>query len=120
SGSGGIFKGNFGTLHLTNANTFTGGVTVTTGGILIQNNSALGTGTLTADAIFSTVTLGPEGSARTIANNVFITTPTTLYISSSLDLSINGVVSGPGGITKNGPSTLFLNKFSTFTGTLTI
>ena len=62
--NGAIIKNGPGTLRLGVANTYAGGTTLNAGTILIGNDAALGTGTLTGNG----GTLRPDGAARTIAN----------------------------------------------------
>ncbi|GAT32186.1 fibronectin-binding autotransporter adhesin [Terrimicrobium sacchariphilum] len=62
--------GNSGTWRLTGSNDYTGGTTISTGNILVGNNSALGTGTVTFSGA-NAGTLGVTGAtAITLANNI--------------------------------------------------
>lgn len=51
SGSGGLIKNGAGVQTLTGANTFGGGVSLNAGGLVVGNNAALGTGTVTVVAM---------------------------------------------------------------------
>lgn len=135
SGSGQkIVKTGGGMLQLSAANSFSGGVDLQQGGIVISNNTALGTGTLT---IGDQTTLTADGSARTASNAVTVngdftlgvrgpTVPAALTLSGavawgsavthhvtvnsnpSIVQTVSGKITGSGGIVKEGIGTLAL------------
>jgi autotransporter-associated beta strand protein/T5SS/PEP-CTERM-associated repeat protein len=113
-GSGGITKLGLGGVRLSGSNTFTGGVTLSQGTILIGNDSALGTGMLTANG----GALQSDGATHSISNAVNLTG--SLIVSGIQNLTLAGVVSGLGGITKNGSGALTLSGSNTFTGGMAI
>src|SRR5207249_11738762 len=113
------------TLNLRNTNTFTGGVQVWGGtldvdaddrlGAAANNVSLLGgtfqvsvpTATLTTGRSFTLGTTGPLNLASTPINVFAVTSGTT-----GLDLTINSVLSGPGGFAKTGAQKLILSGFN--------
>jgi len=135
SGSGQkLVKTGAGMLQLSGTNTFDGGVDLQQGGLIISNNSALGGGTLT---IGDQTTLTADGSARTVSNAATIngdftlgvrgpTVPAALTLSGAVAWgsgvthkvtvnsnpstvqTISGVITGSGGIVKDGIGTLAL------------
>src|SRR5207248_3324137 len=102
TGVGGIVQNGAGTLTLSGGanNTYTGGTQVITGTLGLGSNTGAGTGTITLGGTSSnTPTLTASGGARTIANNVSISTETTgnATIGGSNSLTINGSLTGGGG-----------------------
>ncbi|HWK51205.1 MAG TPA: autotransporter domain-containing protein, partial [Steroidobacter sp.] len=113
-GTGGLVKTGAGTQTLAGANTFSGGVQWNAGGLVLGDDAALGTGTLTvsgASALDST-------RALALANDVTLNSGLTL--AGSNDLTFNGVIDGVGGLTKNGNAALTLNGANTFAGGTTV
>ena len=100
--NGGITKSGAGNLQLGGQSTFTGGVTITSGGLVLASDTnsivlndpvvtgPVGTGTLTLSGAVTTVVA--SGGARTITNNVVITGDT--------------IFAGTNNITFNGDTTL--------------
>jgi fibronectin-binding autotransporter adhesin len=134
SGSGSIVKVGGGSLQLTNANSFTGGITLREGYIEIGNNGGLGTGTLRIEG----GSIAALGAARSIANaidlaadldvagslGVTITGPLTLKGKFSLDHTAAVAISGPIGqdapgreLIKTGAGTLTLSGSALTLGT---
>lgn len=142
-GTGALAKTGDGVLTLSAANTFSGGVTVNAGQLNINNggsssaNSAIGVGTLTIGANTtidntsgSDVTLLPNnaqvwsgnftyaGSANSLnlgLGGVSLPATRTLTVNGNT-LTVGGVISGAGGLTKAGPGTLVLLGASTYGG----
>lgn len=110
----GLAKSGSGTLTLSQANTFDGGVTVTGGTLGIGNNLALGSGVLTV----SGGSLLADGAARAVSNNVVLSGGTTVGGVNTLTLS--GVVSSTGTLTKTSTSVLELSGNNTYTGVTTV
>lgn len=98
-------------------NDFTGGVQLNSGTLRVGHDNALGTGDLdvTADS-----TLTADGGDRTLANNVSLGTGDTLVISGSNNLTLNGVVTGDGAMSKLNAGTLTLTGDNTFAGGLSL
>lgn len=137
STAGRISKTGAGTLFLSGNNTFTGGVTVSAGTLIVGHENALGTGglTLSGGALQSNDTY-------TLSSNVSLTTNSTINGSNNLTLSgavaltndtltvdnsagtvtLSGVISSTnssGKIIKAGAGTLALTGSNTFTGGIT-
>ncbi len=128
AGAGALSKTGSGTLTLSGANTFTGGITLANGGIRVAtSDTALGTGTLsvtttTANASRSSLlATSSGGGARILANNVVITNNGTGTTTLSLDggfatLTLTGVVSGNGRVETVSSGTVRLTGNNTYTG----
>ncbi len=113
-GTGGLVKIGAGMQTLGSANSFSGGVTLNAGGLVVGNDAALGTGDLTVAAA---ATLD-SSAAVALANHVVLNAALTLP--GSKDLAFDGVISGVGGLAKAGNATLTLNGANTFSGGSTI
>lgn len=132
-----VVKNGYGTLIVSNANTFDGGVTVNQGGLTIGNATALGTGTLTmaggrldASAASLTVTnpqrwnggFGFVGTnALTMSGAVTLAQNSTLGVTGTLTVSGN-ITDGGGnyGLTKSGAGFLNLTGANTYGGTTVV
>lgn len=135
TGAGGLDWCTTGTLTLTNAtNTFTGGVDLRAGTLLIGSSSSLipldttpatyagpvGSGPVT---LWGNTTLGVDSSAPsgpiTLHNDVVLAgTPQDVSTIDTLNraLTLAGVISGSGNLTKNESNLLTLSGDNTFTG----
>jgi autotransporter-associated beta strand protein len=135
AGTNNLIKLGSGTLTLSGANTFNGGVTNNGGTIILAASTSGSAGGVTAGPVGTgTINLRggalsvDNGAARTIANAIAITTGTTNIFGSSVasqNFTLNGALSG-GGTLQNqsvGPAasyTLYLlGNLSQFTGTIT-
>ena len=103
-----------GTLRLPQANAITGGVTVTSGTLAVGDDAALGT----ADITLSGGALAADAAARALANNIVVTSTGTM--TGSQTLTLNGVISGTGSLSKSSTSVVELAGDNTFTGSVTI
>lgn len=94
-----IVKDGTGTLQLSNSNTYTGGTTLHNGTLQINNDHALGTGTLVVDNNGATLAAGLN-TTPTVANAIQINNGVTLNTATgSFDrLILNGLISGGGSI----------------------
>jgi outer membrane autotransporter protein len=110
SGSGGLVKNGAGVVTLSGASNYSGGTTVNAGGLVVGSNSALGSGTLTVGG----AAVLDSSVATTLANNVVLNA--NLTVLGSNNLTLNGSLSGTGGLTKDGAATLTLNGTNTYTG----
>jgi fibronectin-binding autotransporter adhesin len=124
-GSGSITWCTPGTLTLTNANTFTGGIDMREGVLLLGNDTAAGIGgTITLDTGTILAAYGGPGITRTLANDISLNGSSTQF--GNLDdnnLVLNGTISGEANIDYNGGNsgTLTLNGASNgFSGAFTI
>lgn len=118
SGTGSVKLISNGTLLLSNtSNSYTGGTSVSGGGILqIQNNSQLG-------AANSNLTLN-NGTVRAL-NSLTMGRPIVLaglgdFNTSTFNLTLGGNISGTGPLTKLGAGTLTLSGLNSFAGPLNI
>jgi|GEM_PF-809420 len=132
-----LTKAGSGTLVLGNANTFSGGLVISAGTVVLGNNSAAGTGALTinnaavqagggARTIGNSVTLGGN-VALTGTNDLTFSGATTLTGNRTLTVSngnttFSNVISGAFSLVKSGTGALIFSGASanTFSGTLTI
>ena len=124
-----------GTVAIANANSYTGGTNVNAGTLAINNANALGNGTLTLaggaldNSSAANVTLAGVSSVAVNSNVNFVGTgnlslgnaTVTLNSSPTINVANNtltlaGLVSGGGGITKTGNGTLALNAANTYSG----
>ena len=106
----GLDKNGAADLTLSGANTFTGGVKLNAGKLIIGRDSALGIGTFNAAA----GTILDANAARTVTNAM--TLGGNVTVAGSNGLTLNGVISGTGGLTKNGAATLTLAGNNGFQG----
>lgn len=114
SGGGSLKKTGAADLTLQGNNTFGGGVDLAAGRLLLGNDRALGTGTLTAAAGTSLETL----SSQNVANAIDLSGNLTL--SGDHFLKLSGAISGAGGLTKTGFGTLVLQGNNTYDGVTTV
>ena len=133
-GTGGLVRAGSGTTTIFGTNTFSGGVTINSGTIVLADNSALGTGTLTMNggALGATSTRTPV-NAMTWAGDFSYQGPGTFSASGPVTMSggsrsvtvnagtfnVAGAIGDGGGvlgITKAGPGLLVLGGANTYTG----
>ncbi|WP_267929914.1 autotransporter-associated beta strand repeat-containing protein [Paraburkholderia sp. ZP32-5] len=112
---GGLFKQGTGIETLSGANTYSGGTTLAAGGLVVGNDSALGTGTLMTGNLATTL---DSTTAIELANQ--ITLKAGLTVTGTHDLTLDGAISGTGSLTKNGAATLTLKGASDYFGATTI
>lgn len=118
NGSSSLTKAGGGVLYLTNAgNTYAGGTFLGEGILNVTSNGTLGTGALnftgnaTLQAGATNVDLGTQSITIAAGQTAFFNTN-----GSANTLTISGVISGEGGLTKNGLGTLVLSGANTYTG----
>lgn len=92
AGSTGFTKTGSGTLTLSGNNTYTGGTTLSAGGLALGSDTALGTGALT---IGTTGTISATGGSRSLSNS--ITANSDFTIGGAQDLTLSGAFSLGGG-----------------------
>lgn len=116
-----LTKSGEGTLVLNAANTFSGGLTLSSGSITLGDNAGLGSGTLT----FAGGTLQTNGSNRVVANNLAFQASTSsgLVGSPAGDILYTGAATGSGTAVLNSNvsrSVWLQGDWSGFTGTLSL
>lgn len=105
-----LIKSGEGTLVITNmANNFQGGLTVSQGTLSVANNNALGTGLVTLHG--GTLT----NSSAVLLDNAFSLADAAM-IGNAADMTLSGVISGKGSLTKTGGGRLFLAGTNTYSG----
>ncbi len=139
SGAGGLVKTGAGSALLYESNTFSGPVQVLQGGLSIYDGHALGD-TNGSTTVSNGAVLTFAGSSFTVPEPVILagslnagagakvlTGPLTLVgsdaaigVASGAPLTINAIISGPGGFTKSFPDVLTLNSNNTYTGATTV
>ncbi|MCL8000360.1 autotransporter outer membrane beta-barrel domain-containing protein [Brucella sp. 21LCYQ03] len=117
SGQGAVWKRGAGTLILTGDNSFSGGVTVVAGTLVVGSQNALGSGSLTVDdgakvdfGKFAMTTGSLAGTGQiTIGSNNFT-------VNQDSDTIFSGAIVGSGAFTKQGTGTLTISSISQYTG----
>ncbi|WP_200761186.1 autotransporter domain-containing protein [Poriferisphaera corsica] len=106
-------------LTLSGVNTYTGDTTLSSGKIIVGNDSAFGTGSVLVEG---DAVLEGNSDSRSISNSIGVGSGHTLTVSgeSSNNLEISGVISGDGALVKSGGSELTLGSDNTHTGGTTL
>lgn len=120
SGSGVVSQIGTGSTTLTTANTYSGGTLLAAGTLIAGDNSALGSGALTVAANPAGTTLDNTAGTTSLANPIVLNPSANLTIAGSNPLTLAGVISGDGALTKNGASTLILTADESYAGGTTI
>ncbi len=121
SGTGSVSQIGPGSTTLTAANTYSGGTLLAAGTLIAGNNSALGSGALTVAAnAMGPTTLDNTAAATSLANAIVLDPSANLTVAGSNPLTLAGVISGDGALTKNGGSTLILTADNSYAGGTTI
>jgi fibronectin-binding autotransporter adhesin len=122
SGALGLTKNDSGTLTLTGSSTFTGDTTIN-GGVLIAASIA-NSGTASAVGAGNNLGLGTGGTFQYTGGSASVNRGITLnynggtinVATAGTNLSLSGLVSGLGGLTKTGPGTLTITGTGTYAG----
>ncbi|MCA3357762.1 MAG: autotransporter-associated beta strand repeat-containing protein, partial [Roseomonas sp.] len=112
----GIIKTGAGTLNLMGNNTYAGGTHLQQGLLGVGHNNALGTGALTMEA---NTTLRALMGNLTLGNAVTLNGGATID-TQSFALTLSGIVSGVGALTKTGTGDLILTGDNSYTGDTTV
>jgi autotransporter-associated beta strand protein len=118
TGTGNLTKIGSGTLVLTNSsNSFTGNIAVTGGVLQAPNDGALGntSNTLTLDG----GTLRAQGGQINSNRPITIGPGGATFVASNA-ITLGGIISGDGGLTKTGSAVLALNGANTFMGPINV
>ncbi len=128
SGSGGLTKDNDATLTLTGANTYTGTTTVNDGLLRAGDTNVVAS---TSPLVLANVTgaafdlndfdqaISTLSGGGTNGGNITLGSA-TLTVDQGANTNYYGIISGSGGVTKNGTSMLTLNGANTYTGATTV
>ncbi len=126
TGSGGLTKTDIGTLLLSGANDYSGVTTINGGTLQLSGGSAASNAVVLANVAGAVLDL--NGTNETISSlsgggvkggNVTLGTG-TLTVGDATDASFGGIISGAGGLTKQGAGTLTLTNTNTYGGTTNI
>lgn len=132
SGTGALSKDGPAQLTLTGANTYAGGTNLNAGTLRIDNDSAIGTGTLTTQDGTTFVAGIGASQAITLANDIVFDTGTTTIdllggsysvnattggvLTTGTALTLNGAISGDGGWVSQNSGTVFINGDNSYAG----
>ncbi len=111
SGTGTFVKVGSAALTLTGTNTYSGGTTLSNGTLSVGNDNNLGTGTLTLNGGTLQTSAGITSS-----KNVVLTGNNGTFDTNGFNSTLSGVISGSGGLNKNGSGILTLSGSDTYTG----
>ena len=111
SGSGSLTKQSNGTLTLSGSNSYTGTTTITGGTLAIGGDGNLGVDSL----VMNGGTLSVTGSSVTIDNSITIRSSGGT-VNNADAVTLSGVISGTGALTKAGAGTLSLSGDNTYIG----
>lgn len=104
-----------GTLTLSGTNSYSGGTTVSAGALIVNSDAALGAAS--GNVTIKDATFTATGTVTT--NRNFLLGATVAVIGAPGTLTINGVISGTGNLTKGNSGALILTGNNTYTGTTT-
>ena len=120
TGAGGLTKQGLGTLILSGVNAFTGATTIAAGVLNADSTNALGDGSATNTLIFTGGTLQAGGTITSPSTRGVTLTSTGIIDTDGNAVTLGGIATGAGGLTKQGLGTLILSGVNAFTGATTI
>src|SRR5262249_8441458 len=120
SGTGSFVQMGAGTTTLTANKTYKGTATIAAGPPSAKASAAVGDGSATNTLIFTGGTLQAGGTITSPSTRGVTLTSTGIIDTNGNSVSIAGVISGSGDLTKNGSGTLSLSGANTYTGATTI
>ena len=125
SGTNGIQKIGTGTLTLSGANTFTGATTVTNGRLILSGGNAIAnTGAVIVNSTATTAGTLQVNTAETIGNlsgnGGSVVLNAGLTTGDATNTSYAGIISGVGGLIKQGTGTFTLTGANTYSGGTTV
>ncbi len=112
-GSGALIKRGSGAQILSGHNGYTGGTVLEQGRLNITHGGALGTGTL---AMAENSTLGFIADNTVVANNITFDKNQSVIDTGEFTGTLAGLLSGAGGLSKDGVGTLVLTGLNTYSG----
>jgi fibronectin-binding autotransporter adhesin len=115
-GSNGLIKTDLGTLLLSGANTFSGGLTINAGKVTVANNSALGNASNLVTLAGGTLAFGPGNATYT--HNLNVTAASGLTVDPGAIDSLSSDINGSGALTLNG--TLIFTGAGNYSGSLSV
>ena len=116
AGAGGLIKTTGGTVTLSGANTYSGATTIGAGILNANATAALGNSSGTNTLIFTGGTLQASGTITSVAARTVTLTSSGLIDTNGFGISIAGIMSGAGGLTKSGLGTLTFSAANTYDG----
>ncbi|ARP83061.1 hypothetical protein CAL12_21065 [Bordetella genomosp. 8] len=121
AGTGGLVKNGNGTQTLGGANTYTGGTVINAGTLAIAAGGSLastGAVNLAGPAAFDISAGGNQtiGALAGVAGSTVALGGNTLTVNGADDTVFDGVISGTGGLIKDGAGTLIVNAVNTYGG----